>query len=138
MKLGITGSRSITDFDFYPYFTLKDASFRRFCRTYGSRRGRITTVFSGGAAGVDSSAFLAAERLSIRNVVFLPDRVRHPGRLFLRSYQERNERIVDSCDLMLAVWNGTSHGTRNAIRYARKVKKPVYLVLPEGKISIFA
>jgi uncharacterized phage-like protein YoqJ len=32
--------------------------------------------------------------------------------------QERNEWMVDNCDLLVAYWNGTPGGTANCLRYA--------------------
>ena len=128
MKLGITGSRTITDFDFIPYFTMRDKEFRAFCRTHGLGRRKITKIISGGAKGVDTLAFQTAESLGIRNLQILPDKRKFPGKMILKAYQERNKKIVDRCDLLLAVWDGKSHGTGNTLSYARKISKPVFLI----------
>ena len=37
--------------------------------------------------------------------------------------QERNIFMVDRADEILAVWNGTSGGTKNCIDYAKKQNK---------------
>ena len=128
MKLGITGSRTITRFDFMPYFMMKDKDFRALCRKHGLARRKITKVISGGAKGIDSIAFQAAALAGIRNQQFLPDRKKFPGKLVLKSFQERNKQIVDNCDILLAVWDGKSHGTENTLAYARKVNKPVFII----------
>ena len=128
MKLGITGSRTITEFDFIPYFTMRDKEFRAFCRQHGLGRRKITLVITGGAKGIDTLAFQTAEAAGIRNLQFLPDRKKFPGRLVSRAFQERNRQIVASCDVLLAVWDGRSHGTKNTLAYAREINKPVYLV----------
>lgn len=39
--------------------------------------------------------------------------------------QNRNRWMVDRCDEVLALWDGTMGGTYNCIRYAEKVGKPV-------------
>jgi uncharacterized phage-like protein YoqJ len=39
--------------------------------------------------------------------------------------QERNEWMVDHAEQVLALWNGTSGGTANCIKYAEKVGKPI-------------
>jgi uncharacterized phage-like protein YoqJ len=44
----------------------------------------------------------------------------------LSAYQRRNETLVDNCDLVLALWNGSCGGTQNCIQYANKVGKKVY------------
>jgi len=41
---------------------------------------------------------------------------------------ERNHYMVDWCDLLIAVWNGTKGGTSNCIDYAKKVGKPILLL----------
>jgi len=128
MKLGITGSRSITQFDFMPYFMMKDKDFRAFCRKYGLGRRRITKVITGGAKGIDMLAFRTAESIGIRNRQFLPDRKKFPGKMVLKAFQERNRQIVDSCDVLLAVWDGKSHGTKNTLAYAQRVNKPAFLI----------
>ena len=132
MKLGITGSRSITEFDFLPYFTMQDGDFRAFCRRHGLGRRKITAVITGGARGVDTLAFQAAEAAGIRNLRYLPDRAKFRGKTILRAFQARNERIVDTCDVLLAVWDGRSRGTANTLVYARKVHKPAFLIRPGG------
>ena len=128
MKLGITGSRTITQFDFIPYFTMKDTDFRTFCREHGFSRRKITKIITGGAKGIDSVAFQTAVSARIRNLQFLPDRKKFPGKLVLKAFQERNRQIVDSCDILLAVWDGKSRGTKNTLAYARRINKPAFLV----------
>lgn len=39
--------------------------------------------------------------------------------------QRRNEWMVDQCDVLFAVWNGTDGGTANCVRYAEKQGRPV-------------
>lgn len=49
---------------------------------------------------------------------------------------ERNEWMVDNCDLLIAVWDGTSGGTANCIKYAVKKKKQIiYIDLKELKLK---
>ena len=128
MKLGITGSRTITDFDFIPYFTMQDKAFRAFCRQHGLGRRKITEVISGGAKGIDMLAFQTAESIGIRNRQFLPERKKFPGKLVLKAFLERNKQIVDNCDILLAIWDGKSHGTKNTLAYAREINKPAFLI----------
>ena len=128
MKLGITGSRSITQFDFMPYFMMEDKDFRAFCRKYGLGRRRITKVITGGAKGIDMLAFRTAESIGIRNRQFLPDKKKFPGKMVLKAFQERNKQIVDCCDILLAIWDGRSHGTKNTLAYAQRVNKPAFLI----------
>lgn len=39
--------------------------------------------------------------------------------------QKRNEWLVDNSDLVIALWNGTSGGTSNCIKYAEKIDKKI-------------
>ena len=128
MKIGITGSRTITDFDFIPYFTMRNKDFRIFCRKHGLGRRKVTKVITGGARGIDSIAFHAAESIGIRNHQFLPDRKKYPGKLVAKAFQERNRQIVNNSDVLLAVWDGKSHGTKNTLAYAQKINKPAFLI----------
>lgn len=44
-----------------------------------------------------------------------------PGGYSAAAMQVRNERMVDDCEFLLALWDGTSGGTGNCMRYARSV-----------------
>ena len=44
--------------------------------------------------------------------------------------QDRNEYMVNHSDVVLAIWDGTSGGTSNCVRYARKVQKEVDIINP--------
>lgn len=39
--------------------------------------------------------------------------------------QKRNEWMVDNCTHVLALWNGTTGGTANCVKYAQKQEKPI-------------
>lgn len=44
--------------------------------------------------------------------------------------QIRNQYIVDNCDLLIAVYNGTSGGTKNTIDYAKTKHKRIVTIDP--------
>ena len=46
--------------------------------------------------------------------------------------QRRNEWMVDHCDLLIAVWDGSSGGTGNCVRYAKKVNRPYERIDPSS------
>jgi uncharacterized phage-like protein YoqJ len=46
--------------------------------------------------------------------------------------QIRNEWMVDNCDTLIAVWDGTSGGTRNCVKYATKVHKHIVRIDPSN------
>jgi uncharacterized phage-like protein YoqJ len=43
---------------------------------------------------------------------------------------KRNEYIVDTCDKLLAVWNGEKGGTKNCIAYAVRKNKEIFRLNP--------
>lgn len=44
--------------------------------------------------------------------------------------QKRNEYMVDLADMIIAVWDGTSGGTANCVRYATKQGKNIITITP--------
>lgn len=44
--------------------------------------------------------------------------------------QVRNAWMVDHCDILLAVWDGTAGGTANCVRYAQTQKKQILRLDP--------
>ncbi len=44
--------------------------------------------------------------------------------------QKRNEWMVDNSDYIIAVWDGTSGGTGNCVKYAEKIKKQITQIKP--------
>lgn len=125
MKLGITGSRTIKEFDFSDLFCKREKLFRAFLG-----RRRVTKIICGGAKGVDALAEESAQRLGIPVIIFLPDYHRYRRGAPLK----RNEQIVDACDALLAVWNGrkSSRGTLYTVKYALATGKQVFLVTVKG------
>ncbi len=39
--------------------------------------------------------------------------------------QRRNQKMVNDCQLVLALWNGSDGGTANCLHYAKRVEKPI-------------
>ena len=44
--------------------------------------------------------------------------------------QKRNESMVNDCDILIAVWDESSGGTANCVKYAEKMKKTIYRIIP--------
>lgn len=44
--------------------------------------------------------------------------------------QIRNEWMVDHCDILIAVWDGTPGGTANCVKYAQSVNKEIIFIDP--------
>lgn len=63
-----------------------------------------TEFISGGAKGVDTLAEDFARARNLPVIVFKPDWARYRGGAGYR----RNTEMVDACDVVVAVWNGSS------------------------------
>ena len=81
-------------------------------------------IISGGAKGADTYAREYAIRNGIPFIEYLPI---YPiyGR---KAPIIRDRLIVDSCDFLLAFWNGSSSGTRYTLEYAKRKGKPFKIV----------
>lgn len=90
-----------------------------------------TELISGGANGVDSLAadYATKHRLPIR--VLRPDYDRY---FYSCAPLERNQLIVNAADFVVAVWDGSSAGTKDAVRRAEKAGKPVRVYSPDGTL----
>jgi hypothetical protein len=57
-----------------------------------------------------------------------------------KEYLDRNHDIVDSSDLLIAVSESTVEvlrsGTWATIRYAKKLRKPIKIIYPDGKVEL--
>lgn len=113
MKLAIIGSRSFTD-----YNKLENIINKYFRNDDGSLR--FDEIISGGAIGVDSLAENYAIKYNVRITVIKPDYDTF-GRY--KAPLIRNEKIVRQADIILAIWDGSSRGTANAIGHAKRLKK---------------
>lgn len=51
-----------------------------------------------------------------------------PGGYSAWKMQQRNMWMVDNCDHVLAVWDGSSGGTKNCVEYAMQKNKPIWRV----------
>lgn len=110
MRVAVIGSRSLLVSDlerFLPFET--------------------TVIISGGACGIDRCAKQYALAHSIPYVEFLPDYAKHGTKAPLL----RNLEIVASADLVLAFWDGSSHGTAHVIRQCKQRGIPVQVFLPQ-------
>jgi uncharacterized phage-like protein YoqJ len=44
--------------------------------------------------------------------------------------QVRNQWMVDHCDLLIAVWDGTQGGTGNCVQYAESIDRKIFRIDP--------
>ncbi len=80
-----------------------------------------TEIVSGGVRGIDTLAEDWADRNGIPKLIIRPEYQMYCTPEPLR----RNELVVISADMVVAIWDGRSSGTRQAVDYARKVGKRV-------------
>ncbi|HEY9295305.1 MAG TPA: hypothetical protein VIQ31_02825 [Phormidium sp.] len=101
-----------------------------------------THVISGMALGWDTAVCVAALRLGLPVTAAIPfkgQELKWPYKsqqlyhslltqcsssIVLSSYQRRNEWMVQQCDRLVALWDGSSGGTANCIRYANAINRP--------------
>lgn len=76
------------------------------------------SLISGGAIGIDSLVEVEALKKSVPIEVI---------RGFRGGYLARDRVMVSKADLVIAIWDGSSRGTKYTFEYARKVGKQVVL-----------
>jgi hypothetical protein len=86
-----------------------------------------SSLVTGSASGVDAVATRAARERG------LPVRVL--GASFeeaadASSASERNQRLVSSCDVLVAFWDGSSQGTRRTVERALDSGREVHVFVP--------
>jgi predicted Rossmann fold nucleotide-binding protein DprA/Smf involved in DNA uptake len=111
MRITICGSRSITDVKYIE-------------RAIANSDFNITEVNCGMAHGVDIIAYNWARRNNLTIHKYIPDWEtigNSAGAL-------RNIKMIDESDGAIVIWDGKSKGTKITMDYARKSKKPVFLV----------
>lgn len=84
----------------------------------------VSEIVSGGARGIDSNARDYALKNKIPLTEFLPD-YRRFGR---GAPLKRNLQIIEYADIVIAFWDGKSHGTKYVIDNCRKLNVPVQIV----------
>ena len=125
MKVIIAGSRTITD-----YKIVKKA--------IEDSKVEITEVVSGGAKGVDSLGEKYAEENNISCRYFYADwkNINAPnavvkenkwGKYNAKAGLNRNEEMAEHGDVLIAVWDGKSTGTKHMINCMEKLNKKVYI-----------
>ena len=86
-----------------------------------------TMLISGGAVGVDTLAEEYAEQHGLPIRVIRPNYAMYGKNAPLL----RNKQIVESADLVVALWDGSSPGTAFTVNYAHEQGVPVRLYIPE-------
>jgi len=85
------------------------------------------SIVTGSAAGVDATAARAARDrgLPVRVLGASFEEVRDADRA-----AERNQRLIDACDVLVAFWDGTSNGTRQTIDRALAAGRELHVFVP--------
>ena len=83
-----------------------------------------TEIVSGGAKGIDADAKKYALDNEIVLTEFLPDYQRYGRGAPLK----RNIQIVEYADMVLAVWDGKSRGTKFVIEHCQKRNVPLQII----------
>ena len=112
MKVAVVGSRNLRIDDLGKY--LPDG---------------VTEIVSGGARGVDTSAREYALAHDIKPTEFLPEYDKYGRSAPLR----RNITIIEYADLVLAFWDGSSHGTKYVIDNCKRLGISVKVFVPQPK-----
>jgi len=145
MIIAGTGHRPEKLGGYSPHTTLRVLQFA----TSYLQEARPSVVISGMAQGWDMALAQAAINLSIPFWAYVPFQgqedvwpsatklyyrvlltkaakveICSPGGYRPISMQIRNQRMVDDCDLLAALWDGSNGGTSNAIAYATFAGKP--------------
>lgn len=87
--------------------------------------GEVTEIISGGAKGIDECAEDFALKNGIKFTLYLPEFKRYGKAAPLK----RNVSIIKDADIVIALWDGKSKGTENAISIAEKLKKPLKIYI---------
>lgn len=108
-------------------------------------------VISGMALGWDTALAIAANNLDIPFIAAVPFRGQenawpHGSKVLYKhlllnaehveyvcddgyaawKMQQRNKWMVDNCDVLLALWDGSNGGTGNCIKYAKSVGRDIH------------
>ena len=102
MKLLITGSKRIADFDLSKYIP-----------------ENTECIITGENKGIESIAQKFADENKIEKHVFLSEN---------NSINQRNRSMVDEADAVLIFWDGKTKSTVNIVNYASKKRKSVTVV----------
>lgn len=125
MKVIIAGSRGVTDLA-----QIYDAVV--------ASKFDVTEVVSGTAKGVDKLGEVYASQtlIPVKRFPAQWKDLEVPGAVIKQGQYgpynalagfHRNQRMAEYADALIAVWNGTSNGTKHMIEYMYKCEKPVFV-----------
>jgi hypothetical protein len=133
--IGITGSRT-------PPTKEQRKQLVRLLKTF-----KVSGLHHGDCVGFDEMAHAKAQKLGIPVIVHPPLNERYrafcEGALTYhtpKEYGVRNTNIVKSCDVLIAgpsmpEDDAVRSGTWQAVRIARKMRKEIYIIVPNGTVT---
>jgi len=133
MKIAVIGSRAFND------WTLMSRELAKIHITQEKEPYCIKEIISGGAEGADTLAERFAKTFEIPLKVFKADwndmtepckiKVNKIGREYnaLAGFK-RNTEIINRCDMVVAFWDGKSHGTKDSIEKAKSQNKKILII----------
>ncbi len=113
-RVAIIGSRSLTNVDISKFVPKN-----------------TTEIISGGARGIDTLAEKYADKNGIPKIIIKPDYKKY-GRYV--APLKRNAVIVKLADVIIALWDGKSRGTKYTIDHAKKCGKPTKIYVSKMQI----
>ena len=115
MRVAVIGSRNIETEQ------MKEKAYALLCRHIPAN---TTELVSGGAVGIDTLAEIYARKNGLPIKIFKPDYARYGKRAPIM----RNDEIVDYAQYVLAVWDGSSHGTAYTVSVCLQKGVPVKII----------
>jgi uncharacterized phage-like protein YoqJ len=139
-------------------YDVPNETYNRICRDIQSALERLgpKRVISGMALGVDQWAAQICVDMNIPFIAAVPfegqekvwpakskklyqellDKAERivvvvKGKYAAWKMQRRNEWMVDNCDVVIAIWDGSSGGTANCVAYAKSVGKKIIRIAPD-------
>lgn len=116
MRVVVSGSRSITDAN----------AVERELRSYLACKDEVVT---GGAQGVDAIAHDYAYRMFCKTEVVEAEW----DRFGKQAGPIRNRKMLEDADMLVAIWDGKSRGTKNAIQTALELGVKTHVHFVEAK-----
>jgi len=122
LRVGVVGSRSRN--------TAKDkALLCRILKRQKDKCDKLILVSGGCSSGADRFAEEIAKELNLGIVIYYPKVESGCSRQeYAIAAFARNKLIVEACDVLLAVWDQISRGTKNTIDTAHGYGKPVVII----------
>lgn len=124
ITLGVSGSRSIKDPSIVNYvlgWVLKRLE---------AHAQTVTAVVHGGADGVDTLADHFFTLRGLKPEILRPDYKAFPRRV---APLKRDEEVVKKVDILVAIWDGESRGTKYTFEFAAKQNKKALVCVWDAK-----